>query len=111
MAWHPKNNNKRLHYWIFIVISYLYSQENEEWGWSGESNDWSDKPSSKSSSQISKKSSSSAVSSKKEQSSSKNEDLLIDFGGAGSNNGSKNKQEDSWASWENDAWESLNKKD
>ena len=36
------------------------------------------------------------------------DDLLIDFGNDKSK-AKKNPEEDSWASWENDAWDSLNK--
>ena len=38
---------------------------------------------------------------------------VSDFGASKTDagNGSNKKSEDSWASWENDAWESLNKKD
>ena len=45
---------------------------------------------------------------KKADKTDKNEDLLIDLGAGGSD---KKKEDSNWASWENDAWESLNKKD
>ena len=56
---------------------------------------------------------------KKKSEKSKNEpaepaNLLIDFGGASSAAEKKNTtttEGDSWANWENDAWESLSKKD
>ena len=76
----------------------------DEWGWNEEN--WSEsKPSSEKS--MSKKST-------KKATTANNDDLLIDFGSdkagkAAAANSAKKGQDDSWASWENDAWESLNK--
>jgi len=84
----------------------------EDWGWNEEN--WSEdtKPAAaattKSTTTTAKKSVKSKGASKSET--KNNDDLLIDFG-SDKNKAKKNpdQQEDSWASWENDAWDSLNK--
>lgn len=83
-------------------------KQSDDWGWSDEQN-WSDVK--KKEFEKPKKSSITTTASKKVE--QPNEDLLIDFGASKTDagNGSNKKSEDSWASWENDAWESLNKKD
>jgi len=93
-------------------------KDSEDWGWGGD-NEWSDAKSSSSNEQKTSKKSSSTVGGlakiKKSDKSKTNEEapnLLIDFdGGASSNAEKKNPVDDSWANWENDAWESLSKKD
>ena len=78
-----------------------FRKQSEDWGWS-EDQSWSDV---KKSEEKPKK----AAATKKEKTATTNEDLLIDFGA--SKNEAKKTEDSSWASWENDAWESLNKKD
>jgi len=91
-------------------------KDSDDWGWGGES-EWSDVKSSSSIDKTSKKQPSTnsntvgSLAKKKVSEKSKNEDLLIDFGGGASNTDKKNTADDSWANWENDAWESLSKKD
>jgi len=99
-------------------------KEGEDWGW-GEDSEWSDVKSSSSVDKTSKKTTTSSSSTggglaaKKKSEKSKNEpaepaNLLIDFGGASSAAEKKSTtttEGDSWANWENDAWESLSKKD
>jgi len=87
-------------------------KDSEDWGWGGD-NEWSDVKSSSSIEQKTSKKSSSTVgglAKKKSEKAKNNEDLLIDFG-ASSNAEKKNPVDESWANWENDAWESLSKKD
>jgi len=88
-------------------------KDSEDWGWGGD-NEWSDaKSNSNVEQKTSKKSSNSTLgglAKKKSEKAKTNEDLLIDFG-ASSNAEKKNQVDDSWANWENDAWESLSKKD
>lgn len=97
-------------------------KQSDDWGWNDDSNNWSDMGSSSKSSEKAKKSSSAAansgggnVSARKSKTAADNEDLLIDFGNsdiaAGNKKSSKEGKDSSWASWENDAWESLNKND
>merc|ERR1719468_1345822 len=80
----------------------------------GADNEWSETKASSSSDKAAKKpTSGSGIAKKKMEPKSKatNEDLLIDFGASGGGKGSEKKtSEDSWANWENDAWESLSKK-
>ena len=52
-----------------------------------------------------------AAATKKEKTATTNEDLLIDFGASKNEVRGQKTEDSSWASWENDAWESLNKKD
>merc|ERR1712045_142145 len=86
-------------------------KESEDWGWGGD-NEWSDVKSSSSIEQkTSKKSSSTNLAKKKSEKAKTNEDLLIDFGASSKEADKKNTVDDSWANWENDAWESLSKKD
>ena len=85
-----------------------FRKESDDWGWSAD-NEWSDVKST--SGEKAKKTSGVA---KKKIESKKNEDLLIDFGassGAGNAKKQDSQNQDSWANWENDAWDSLNKKD
>jgi len=87
-------------------------KDSEDWGWGGD-NEWSDVKSSSSIEQKTSKKSSNTVgglAKKKSEKAKNNEDLLIDFG-ASSNAEKKNQVDESWANWENDAWESLSKKD
>lgn len=85
-------------------------KQSDDWGWSDEQS-WSDvkkkeeKPAKKS---VTATSGMSKNVSKKTET---NEDLLIDFGASKNEGSSKKEPDSSWASWENDAWESLNKKD
>jgi len=97
-------------------------KDSEDWGW-GEDSGWSDVKSSSSIDKTSKKTTTSSSSTvgglaaKKKSEKSKNEpaepaNLLIDFGGASSAAEKKNTTKtegESWANWENDAWESLSK--
>jgi len=76
-------------------------KESEDWDWATDSNTWSD---------VKTEDRTKKSSTKKQQQpkvSTQNEDLLIDFGAEKKNEVAT----DGWASWENDAWESLNKKD
>ena len=92
------------------MSNWQYGSDSEDWGWNEEN--WSEdtKPAAaaKSTTTTAKKSVKSKVASKSET--KNNDDLLIDFG-SDKNKAKKNpdQQEDSWASWENDAWDSLNK--
>ena len=87
--------------------------ENDDWGWGADNDgEWSDIKSSSIEKPSKKSSSSTGLAKKKSEISKKSkndEDLLIDFGASG--NGEKKTADDSWANWENDAWESLSKKD
>merc|ERR1712083_1146005 len=86
-------------------------KDSEDCGW-GVENEWSDVKSSSSIEQKpSKKSSSTNLAKKKSEKAKTNEDLLIDFGASSKEADKKNTVDDSWANWENDAWESLSKKD
>ena len=102
---------------IIMIICSVFSffrKESDDWGWSAD-NEWSETKASSSSDKAAKKpTSGSGIAKKKMEPKSKatNEDLLIDFGASGGGKGSEKKtSEDSWANWENDAWESLSKKD
>ncbi len=91
-----------------------------DWGTTSSNNDADDKLDWSKAQARTKKSSTSAAkkSSQSQSGAAKGDDnnLLIDFGsgsGAGGAAGGATKKpaksEDSWASWENDAWDSLNK--
>jgi len=83
-------------------------KQSEDWSWSDDQS-WSDVK--KNEDTKPKKSTNNPAT--KKLTTTTNEDLLIDFGGASKIEAKKaEKTEDSsWANWENDAWESLNKKD
>ena len=95
----------------FLTL-FNFRKPSEDWGWNEEN--WSEdtKPAAaattKATTTTAKKSVKSKGASKSET--KDNDDLLIDFG-SDKNKAKKNpdQQEDSWASWENDAWDSLNK--
>jgi len=82
-------------------FSYSSNQrkQSEDWGWT-EDQSWSD---------VKKTEEKPKKAATKKETATTNEDLLIDFGA--SKNEAKKTEDSSWASWENDAWESLNKKD
>ena len=88
-----------------MTILNCRKDEDEDWDWAADvKKEDNSRP---------KKSSASAVASKKHQPkpATQNEDLLIDFGNAEKKVATNNSVagDSSWASWENDAWESLNK--
>jgi len=86
--------------------------EKDDWGWGDDNGgEWEDIKSEKTT--FSKKTSSSSGLAKKKsdiskkQSTKNDEDLLIDFGASANAGDKKSTTEDSWANWENDAWEAL----
>jgi len=86
----------------------------EDWSWS-EDQSWSDVKKNEDITKPKPKKSATATTKKQTTTTtSTNEDLLIDFGGASKIEAKKAAsatEDSSWANWENDAWESLNKKD
>ena len=82
-------------------LRFFCRKPSDDWGWNEEN--WSDTTSKTNA--VAKKSVK-----KQAKESANNDDLLIDFG-SDKNKAKKSsgQQEDSWASWENDAWDSLNK--
>ena len=89
-------------------LNLFFRKQSEDWSWSDDQS-WSDVK--KNEDTKPKKSTNNPAT--KKLTTTTNEDLLIDFGGASKIEAKKaEKTEDSsWANWENDAWESLNKKD
>ena len=89
-------------------LNLFFRKQSEDWSWSDDQS-WSDV---KKNEETKPKKSTNNPATKK-LTTTTNEDLLIDFGGASKIEAKKaEKTEDSsWANWENDAWESLNKKD
>merc|ERR1719278_120456 len=87
-------------------------KQSEDWSWS-EDQSWSDVKKNEDITKPKSKKSATATT-KKQTTTSTNEDLLIDFGGASKIEAAKKAasgatEDSSWANWENDAWESLNK--
>ena len=93
--------------WVFKrFLKFCRKTSDSDWGWNEENwSETSSKPAAEKPSQSKK--------STKKAATANNDDLLIDFGSekaaASKAEKAKKSQEDSWASWENDAWESLNK--
>ena len=88
---------------LFSPILNCRKDEDEDWDWATDvKKEDNSKP---------KKSSSSASKKHQPKPATQNEDLLIDFGNAEKKVTTSNSVagDSSWASWENDAWESLNK--
>merc|ERR1711953_315680 len=82
----------------------------EDWGWNEDnwSEDTKSAAAAKSTTSTTAKKSVKSKSSSKQTKNDIDDDLLIDFG-SDKSKAKKNPEEDSWASWENDAWDSLNK--